>query len=121
MMGETPSNEHLKELVNSLCELQARIVKQIGPPAHFLQSQAASVEPLKTPIHVLRQMLGYADYPKGRVQAYWLASFKTSPPDYISECITQIKNGDIPVDDLTLRRQLIDLFLELIEQYNINS
>ena len=54
------SNGKLRELVNSLCELQARIVKQIGPPTHFLQSQAASVEPLKTPIYVLRQMLGYA-------------------------------------------------------------
>ena len=111
------SNEKLRELVNSLCELQARIVKQIGPPTHFLQSQAASVEPLKTPIYVMRQMLGYADYPKGRVQAYWLASFKTSPPDYLSECITQIKNGDIPVDDLDLRRSLIDLYSEIITEY----
>ena len=111
------SNEQLRELVNSLCELQARIVKQIGPPTHFLQSQAASVEPLKTPIYVMRQMLGYADYPKGRVQAYWLASFKTSPPDYLSECITQIKNGDIPVDDLNLRRSLIDFYSELQEMY----
>ena len=116
-MDEAPSNEHLKELVTSLCELQARIVKQIGPPAHFLQSQAACVEPLKTPIYVMRQLLGYADFPQSRVQHQWLASFKTSPPDFLSECITQIKNGDIPVDDLNLRRSLIDLYSELLSAY----
>ena len=116
-MGEAPSNERLKDLVNSLCELQARIVKQIGPPTHFLQSQAANVEPLKTPIFVMRQLLGYADFPDSKVQRQWLASFKTSPPDFLSECITQIKNGDIPVDDLNLRRSLIDFYSEMITAY----
>ena len=116
-MDEAPSNEQLRELVNALCELQSRIVRQIGPPTHFLQSQAASVEPLKTPIYVLRQLLGYADYPDSKVQRQWLASFKTSPPDYLSECITQIKNGDIPVDDLALRRSLIDFYSEMITAY----
>ena len=116
-MSELPSNEQLKELVTSLCELQARIVKQIGPPTHFLQSQAASAEPLKTPIYVMRQLLGYADFPQSRVQHQWLASFKTSPPDYLSECIVQIKNGDIPVDDHALRRTLIDFYSEMITAY----
>lgn len=117
-MAEAPSNEQLRALVNALCELQARIVRQIGPPTHFLQSQAASVEPLKTPIFVLRQLLGYADFPDSKVQRQWFASFKTSPPDYLSECITQIKNGDIPVDDLALRRSLIDFYSEIITAYD---
>ena len=118
-MDEAPSKEQLNELVNSLCELQGRIQAQIGPPLHFLQSQAASVEPLKTPIYVLRQLLSYADFPKSRVQHQWLASFRTSPSDYLSECITQIKNGDIPVDDLNLRRTLIDFYSDLQEMYEI--
>ena len=116
-MMESIEREQLKELVNSLCELQTRIMKQIGPPTHFLQSQAASVEPLKTPIYVLRQLLDYADFPDSKVQRQWLASFKASPPDYLSECITQIKNGDIPIDDLTLRRSLIDFYSEMITAY----
>lgn len=116
-MDEAPSREQLNELVNSLCELQGRIQAQIGPPLHFLQSQAASVEPLKTPIFFLRQMLGYADFPQSRVQYQWLASFKTSPSDYLSECIIQIKNGDIPVDDLKLRRNLINFYSEIIEEF----
>ncbi len=116
-MDDAPSREQLKDLVNSLRELQGRILAQIGPPKHFLQSLAANVEPLKTPIYVMWQYLGYGDFPQSKVQRQWLASFKTTPPDYLSECITQIKNGDIPIDDLTLRRQLSDSYSELIEQY----
>lgn len=116
-MDEAPSKEQLNELVNSLCELQGRILSVVGPPKHNQQSLAASVEPLKTPIYFLRQMLGYADFPQSRVQHQWLASFKASPPDFLSECIVQIKNGDIPVDDLNLRRSLIDFYSELQEMY----
>ena len=116
-MGNSQNNEQLKELVNSLCEFRVSIMMKIGPPTHFLQSQVASVEPLKTPIYVMRQLLGYADFPQSRVQHQWLASFKTSPLDYLSECISQIKNGDIPVDDLNLRCSLIDFYSEMIEQY----
>ena len=116
-MEGAPSGEQLNELVNSLCELQGRILSVVGPPKHYQQSLAASVEPLKTPIHILRQLLGYGDFPQSRVQHQWLASFRTSPSDFLSECITQIKNDVIPVDDLTLRRQLIDFYSELISAY----
>ena len=114
-MTEAPGREQLKALVNLLAKLQGRILKKIGPPTFFLRGQAASVEPLKTPIFVLWEFLGYGDFPQSKVQRIWLSSFKTSPPEYLSECITQIKNGDIPIDDLTLRRQLIDFYSELQE------
>ena len=116
-MDEAPSNERLKELVTSICEEQDKLMRVKGMSREMNASIAAKLEPLKTPIYVLRQMLGYADYPQGRVPAYWLASFKTSPPEFLSECITQIKNGDIPVDDLNLRRSLIDLYSEMISAY----
>lgn len=118
-MDETPSNERLKELVTSICEEQEKLMRVKGMSREMNTSIAAKLEPLKTPIYVLRQMLGYADYPQGRVPAYWLASFKTSPPDFLSECITQIKNGDIPIDDIALRRSLIDIYSELQEMYEI--
>ena len=117
MMDEAPSNERLNELITSICEEQGKLLRVKGMSMEMNASIAAKLEPLKTPIYVLRKMLGYADIPQGRVQAYWLASFKTSPPDFLSECIIQIKNGDIPVDNLDLRRTLIDLYSELIEQF----
>ena len=116
-MDEAPSNEQLRELVTSICEEQEKLMRVKGMSREMNASIASKLEPLKTPIYVLRQILGYADYPQGRVQAYWLASFKTSPPDFLSECITQIKSGDIPVDDLALRRTLIDFYSEMIIAY----
>lgn len=116
-MDEAPSNERLKTLVTSLCEEQEKLMRVKGMSREMNASIAAKLEPLKTPIYVLRQMLGFADFPQGRVQAYWLASFKTSPPDFLSECIVQIKNGDIPVDDLNLRRSLIEFYSWLTDEY----
>lgn len=118
-MNEAPSSERLNSLVTSICEEQDKLMRVRGMSREMNASIASKLEPLKTPIYVLRQMLGYADYPQGRVQAYWFASFKTSPPDFISECIVQIKNGDIPVDDIILRRSLIDFYSELQEMYEI--
>ena len=116
-MNEPSSKEQLKELVTLICEEQNKLMKVKGMSREMNASIAAKLEPLKTPIFVLRQLLGYADFPQSRVQHQWLASFRTSPSDFLSECITQIKNGDIPVDDLTLRRQLIDFYSELISAY----
>lgn len=116
-MEEAPSREHLKTLIVSICEEQEKIRKVIGPPKAFQQSLAASLEPLKTPIYFLWETLGYGSFPQNSVQLRWLASFKTSPSDFISECIVQIKNGDIPVDDLDLRRILIDFYSELNDAF----
>lgn len=104
-MEGAPSGEQLNVLVNSLCELQGRILSVVGPPKHYQQSLAESVEPLKTPIYILRQFLGFGDFPQSWVQHQWLASFKASPPDFLSECIVQIKNGDIPVDNSSTSTQ----------------
>lgn len=116
-MEEAPSREHLKTLIVSICEEQEKIRKVIGPPKAFQQSLAASLEPLKTPIYFLWETLGYGNFPQNSVQLRWLASFKTSPSDFISECIVQTKSGEIPVDDFSLRRTLIDFYSELIELY----
>ena len=116
-MEETPKRELLKSLIVKICEEQEKILRIIGPPKSSLQSHAANLEALKTPIYFVWEMLGYGDFPQSRVQHQWLASFKTSPPDYLSQCIMQIKSGDILVDDINLRRTLIDFYSELQEQF----
>ena len=116
-MTEVPSREQLKALIASICEEQEKILKVIGPPKSSLESQAAMLEALKTPIYFVWEMLGYGDFPQSRVQHVWLASFKISPPDYLSECIMQLKSGEIPIDDLDLNRSLIDFYSELTNAY----
>ena len=116
-MDNAPSRERLKALLVSIRDEQNKLMARRGMSRQLNTSFAMKLEPLKTPIYVMWQYLGYGDFPDSKEQRIWLASFKTSPPEYLSECITQIKNCDIPIDDLTLRRQLIDFYSELIEQY----
>ena len=116
-MEEIPSREQLKGLVTSICEEQEKIRRVIGPPKSSLQSQAAKLEALKTPIYFVWEMLGYGDFPQSWTQRFWLSSFKTSTLDYLSECIMQIKSGEIPVDDRDLSRTLIDFYSELTDAY----
>ena len=117
-MEKVPSSEELKFLIVSICEEQEKIRRVIGPPKSSLQSQSARLEALKTPIYFVWEMLGCGNFSQNRTQRIWLSSFKTSPPDYLSECIMQIKCGEIPVDDRDLSRSLIDFYSELIEEYN---
>lgn len=114
---EVPSREKIKSLLNAIRDEQNRLMARRGMSKQLNASFAVKLEPLKTPIYVMWQYLGYGDFPDSKEQRIWLSSFKTSPPEYLSECIMQIKSCEIPIDDLTLRRQFIDFYSELIEQY----
>ena len=114
---EAPSKEQLKSLLVSIRDEQNRLMARRGMSKELNVSFAVKLEPLKTPIYVMWQYLGYGDFPDSKEQRIWLSSFKTSPPEYLSECIMQIKSCEIPIDDLTLRRPLIDFYSEFIESY----
>ena len=45
--------------------------------------------------------------------------FKTSPPEYLSECMRLLREGEIPYIDMELRNSLINFYSELAEAYNI--
>lgn len=115
-MATEPSGERLMELVNLICDQQEKMVKSLGMTKEQNSSIAAKLEPLKTPIYFLWEFLGYGDFPNNKTQRRWLSSFNSSPSDYLSECIMQIKNGEIPLDDCDLSRTLIDFYLEIKEK-----
>ncbi len=115
-MATEPSGERLMELVNLICDQQEKMVKSLGMTKEQNSSIAAKLEPLKTPIYFLWEFLGYGDFPNNKTQRRWLSSFNSSPSDYLSECIMQIKNGEIPIDDCDLSRTLIDFYLEIKEK-----
>lgn len=116
-MKNLANRERLMELVSLICEEQEKILSVIGPSKSSQQSQAAKLEALKTPIYFVWEMLDYGDFPQSRTQHVWLSSFRTSPPDYLSECIIQIKSGEISVDNRDLSRSLIDFYSELTNAY----
>ena len=119
-MDETPSKKQLILLVNSLCKLQDKILSVKGMPKHIQQPIADKVEPLKAPMFFVWDKLGYGSTaelsPRG-IKGYWMASFYTSPPDYLAECIQQLRSFEIPINEydggIDLQKSLINFYSEL--------
>lgn len=61
------------------------------------------VEALKVPMFYVWHKLGYGHtytLSSRGANAYWLASFKTSPPEYLSECMRLLREGEILYVDM---------------------
>ena len=125
-MDEYPSRQRLILLVNSLCELQDKILSVKGMPDYIQRPIADKVEPLKAPMFFVWERLGYGSpaelSPRG-IKGYWMASFNTSPPDFLSECIQQLRSLEIPINEydggIDLQQSLINFYSELQEMYEI--
>ena len=126
MMDEYPSRQRLILLVNSLCELQDKILSVKGMPDYIQRPIADKVEPLKAPMFFVWERLGYGSpaelSPRG-IKGYWMASFNTSPPDFLSECIQQLRSLEIPINEydggIDLQQSLINFYSELQEMCEI--
>ena len=125
-MDEYPNKEQLVLLVNLLCEIQDKVMSVKGMPKHIQQPIADKFEPLKAPMFFLWEKLGYGSpselSPRGII-GYWMASFHTSPPDFLSECIRQLHTFEIPINEydggIDLQKSLINFYSYLIEMYII--
>ena len=123
-MDEMPSKQQLILLVNSLCEIQDRILSVRGMPDYIQRPIADKVEPLKAPMFFVWERLGYGSpselSPRG-IKGYWMASFNTSPPDFLSECIQQLRSLEIPINEydggIDLQHSLINFYSEIQEMY----
>ena len=123
-MDDMPSRKQLILLVNSLCKLQDKILSVKGMPKHIQQPIADKVEPLKAPMFFLWEKLRYGSpaelSPRG-IKGYWMASFNTSPPNVLAECINQLRSFEIPINEydggINLQRSLINFYSELQVMY----
>lgn len=116
-----PSKGDMIDLVNGLCLIQDKINAERA--FDFMKDpKLSNVEALKAPMFYVWHKLGYGHTytlsPRG-ANAYWLASFKTSPPEYLSECMRFLREGEIPYVDMELRNSLINFYSDLQEMYDI--
>ena len=115
-----PSKGDMIDLVNGLCMIEDRI-KAEHCFDFFKEPNLSNVEALKVPMfYVWSRLYGHTHTlsPRG-TSAYWLASFKTSPPEYLSECMRLLREGEIPYIDMELRNSLINFYSNLAEAYNL--
>ena len=117
---ERPSKGDMIDLVNGLNLIEAKI-KAEHCFDFFKEPKLSNVEALKVPMfYVWSRLYGHSHTlsPRG-TSAYWLASFKTSPPEYLSECMRLLREGEIPYVDMELRNSLINFYSELAEAYSM--
>lgn len=115
-----PSKGNMIDLVNGLCLIEDRINAE-----HcfdfFKEPKLSNVETLKVPMfYVWSRLYGhtYTLSPRG-ASAHWYASFKTSPPEYLSECMRLLREGEILYVDIDLRNSLMNFYSELAEAYDL--
>ena len=117
---QLPSKGDLIDLVKGLCLIEDRIKAERA--FDFMKDpKLSNVEALKVPMFfVWSRLYGHSHTlsPRG-TSAYWLASFKTSPPEYLSECMRLLREGEIPYVDMELRNSLINFYSDLAEAYNL--
>ena len=118
-MAVRPGKGNMIDLVNGLCMIEDKIQAERG--FDFIKDpKLSNVEALKVPMfYVWSRLYGHTHTlsPRG-TSAYWLASFKTSPPEYLSECMRLLREEEIPYVDMKLRTSLINFYSELSEAYN---
>jgi hypothetical protein len=117
---QMPSKGDMIDLVNGLCLIQDRIQAERCFD-FFKEPKLSNVEALKVPMfYVWSRLYGHTHTLSLRgTSAYWYASFKTSPPEYLSECMRLLREGEIPYVDMELRNSLINFHSELAEAYNL--
>ena len=110
-----PSKGDMIDLVNGLCLIEDKIKAEHG--FDFMKEPKLSNVPM---FYVWSRLYGHTHTlsPRG-TSAYWLASFKTSPPEYLSECMRLLREGEIPYVDIELRNSLINFYSDLSEAYNL--
>lgn len=117
-----PSKGDLIDLVKGICLVQDKIRSEHGMPDFLQDPKVANVEALKAPMFWVWRKLEYGNShtlsPRG-TSAYWMASLKTDPGEYLSECIRLLQHNEIPYVDMDLRNSLISFYSDLSEAYNL--
>ena len=123
-MTEPPTKEQLIALVESMCDVQDRMLGARGMPKHIQMPYVANLEALKAPVFFLWELLGYGtarELSEKGVKRAWMASFRSSPGEYLDECLSLLREYKIPISEYDggtrLRQTLIDFYSDMVELY----
>lgn len=122
-MTDPPTKEQLISLVESMCEVQDRMLGA-RMPEHIQRPHVDNMEALKAPVFFLFELLGYGtarELSEKGVKRVWMASFRSSPGEYLGECLSLLREHKIPISEYDggtrLRQTLIDFYSDMVEMY----
>ena len=107
-----------------MCEVQGRMPSARGMPAHIQRPHMENIEALKAPVFFLLELLGYGtarELSEKGVNRVWMASFRSSPGEYLGECLSLLRDYKVPISEYDggtrLRQTLIDFYSDMVELY----
>ena len=123
-MTDLPTKEYLISLVESMCEVQERMLGARGMPEHIQRPHVDNIEALKAPMFFLWGMLGYGtarELSENGIGKVWMASFRSSPGEYLEECLSLLRDYKAPISEYDggagLRQTLINFYADMMEMY----
>ena len=123
-MSSLPTKEQLISLVESMCDVQERMLGARGMPEHIQRPHLDNMEALKAPVFILWDLLGYGtprELSEKGIGRVWMASFRSSPGEYLEECLSLLREHKIPISEYDggtrLRQTLINFYADMMEMY----
>ena len=121
-MSTPPTKEQLISLVESMCEVQERMLGARGMPEHIQRPHVDNIEALKAPVFFLWELLGYGtprELSEKGIKRAWMASFRSSPGEYLEECLSLLRDYKVPISEYDggtrLRQTLINFFADILK------
>lgn len=123
-MPSSPTKEQLMSLFESMCEVQDRMLGARGMPEHIQRPHVDNMEALKAPVFFMWELLGYGtprELSEKGIKRVWMASFRSSPGEYIEECLSLLRDYKVPISEYDggtrLRQTLINFYADMMEMY----
>ena len=121
-MTTPPTKEQLISLVESMCDVQGRVLGARGMPEHIQRPHVDNMEALKAPVFFLWELLGYGtprELSEKGIRRVWMASFRSSPGEYLEECLSLLRDYKVPISEYDggtrLRQTLINFFADILK------
>ena len=121
---DQPTKEQLISLIESMCEVQRRMLGARGMPEHIQRPHVDNMEALKAPVFFLWGLLGYGtarELSEKGIGKVWMASFRSSPGEYLDECLSLLREYKVPISEYDggtrLKQTLIDFYADMMEMY----
>ena len=124
MTSSPPTKQKLISLVESMCGIQDRMLGAIGMPEHIQRPHVDNIEALKAPVFFLWELLGYGtprELSEKGIGKVWMASFRSSPGEYLEECLSLLRDYKVPISEYDgrtrLRQTLMNFYADMMEMY----
>lgn len=119
-----PTKQKLLSLIESMCGIQDRMLGARGMPEYIQRPHVDNMEALKAPAFFLCELLGYGttkELSEKGVKRVWMASFRSSPGEYLEECLSLLRDYKVPISEygakIGLRQTLINFYADMMEMY----